>query len=62
MRFFRTCLYVAFVAFASARQGFPREQFYRRAVARRHSGRGSMLNAMFVRLVVLEVFKNVANV
>jgi len=62
MKLCRMRLYVAFVALASARQGFPGEQFYRGAVARRHSGRGSMLSVMFVRLVVLEVLKNVADV
>jgi hypothetical protein len=48
-----------FVPFGSASQGLARKQLESRAIAHRHRGRGGM---MIMRLVVLEVFENVANV
>ena len=56
MRFLRVRF---FVPFGSASQGLARKQLDARAIARGNRGHGGM---MIMRLVVLEVFENVANI
>ena len=48
--------------FGGAGERFPRKHLDSGAVARWNGGRGSMRRVMFVGLVVLEVFKNIADV